>query len=489
MDRSAAAASSFKVSFMDMNRRQFVATLGASLAASSLGAEAGTRSGLPTAKRPNVVLMICDDLGSHDLGCYGSSIPTPNLDRLASQGVLLTNFNAGHPICSASRAALMTGRYAPRSGTSGAYFPNELGGMALDEITMANLFHDKGYRTMCIGKWHLGHTDAYLPTRRGFDHFYGVPYSDDMYPLPLIQDTAVIEIDTDRQLLTPRYAEEAVNFIGSATQPFFLYLAFSYPHNPALASPPFQGKSGHGVYGDCVHEIDAAVGSVIKALEEAGLADNTIVAFTSDHGPWFQGNPGMLRGRKGSTFEGGFRVPLILRAPGRVPAGATVNGRMSNFDMLPTLVGWCALDSPKLPLDGVDMHVLLQGETEEIPRKIILYFSPFGNRNDLHCARWGGWKLRVAQVDGEMYVADRTSGRESYKLTHPELYNLTDDPAECYDVADEHPDIVQRITDEMETELRTFPVEVMQQYTRVQTKKTYTKAPVAAAPPVPCSTC
>jgi arylsulfatase len=458
-----------------------------SVAAGTLRAAAAA-----TAREPNVVLMICDDFGSADLGCYGSHLRTPNLDRMAANGARLTNFNAAHPICSASRAALMTGRYAARSGTFGAYFPYDTGGMSLEETTLANLFHQKNYQTMCVGKWHLGHTPEYLPTHRGFDAFYGVPYSVDMYPLPLLQNEQVLEKDANRELLTPRYTEQATRFIAEASQsarPFFLYLAFSYPHNPALASSAFKRHSRLGIFGDCVEEIDASVGSVMDALKQAGVLENTIVLFTNDHGPWFQGSPGKLRGRKGSTFEGGFRVPLLVQAAAHVSAGTVIDGRASNFDLLPTLASWCGLDMPVLPLDGLDISALLAGTQAETERGPILYFSPFGNRNDLHSARIGDWKLRVAQVDGEMYIADRTSGHESYKLGQPELYQLREDPTESYDVADRNQEMLERIRSETEAALRTFPAQVLEQYQRVQSKLTYTRAPVAAAPPLPCATC
>ena len=268
-----------------------------------------------TGKRPkNVILMICDDLGYGDMGCYGSSLRTPNLDAMASGGCRFTHFNAGHPICSASRAALLTGRYGHRSGVRGAFGPHAKSGLALEESTLANLFRHQGYATKAIGKWHLGDAPEYLPTKRGFDSYYGVPYSVDMKPLPLIRDTQNLEETTDRELLTPRYTQEALDFLsGLHDKPFFLYLAYSYPHDPARASSRFHGKSGFGDFGDAVQEIDWSVGEITRSLRDKNLLNDTLMIFTSDHGPWYQGNPGNLRGRKSTTFEGGFRVPMIAR--------------------------------------------------------------------------------------------------------------------------------------------------------------------------------
>jgi arylsulfatase len=233
--------------------------------------------------------MICDDLGYGDLGCYGSRLPTPNLDAMAAAGAQFTRWNTPHPICSASRAALLTGRYGLRMNTAGAFGPNSPAGTSLDETLLSNLFHDKGYATKTIGKWHLGDKPAYLPTNRGFDSFLGVPWSDDFNPLPLIRDTQILEQNTDRDILTPRYTEEAVRFLEEperGKQPFFLYLAFSYPHDPARASARFRDKTGFGHVGDSIAEIDWSVGEIMRAVEKQGFAKDTLILFTSDHGPW-----------------------------------------------------------------------------------------------------------------------------------------------------------------------------------------------------------
>lgn len=439
-------------------------------------------------KRPkNVILMICDDLGYGDIGCYGGTIPTPKLDSLAAGGIRFTHFNAAHPICSASRAALLTGRYAQRSHTRGCLFPHSKTGLALDETTLANLFHNSGYATKAIGKWHLGNAPEYLPTSRGFDSFYGVLYSVDMQPLSLMNDTSILEPYTDRLLLTPRYTEEAVRFINEKSEgPFFLYLAYSYPHHPARPSPAFRGRSGFGEYGDTVHEIDASVGEIVHALKAKDLLDDTLILFTGDHGPWWQGSPANLRGRKCSTFDGGFRVPLIAHWPGTIPAGVTSKAWASNLDVLPTLVDLCQLQGSTKPLDGVPLTSLLYGQKEIPPHKARLYFAPFSsNDNDLHCARRGPWKARFAQLDGEIYVNDYTMGHESYWLPNPELYNLEHDPTESYDLAKENPKILAEILEDVDAQMSSMPESVQNAFARLKKNVARITTPAAAAPRLP----
>lgn len=376
-----------------MDRRKFIAlTSGAAAAKQAVGMALPSLGGSAKAavkprksnRPPNVILMICDDLGFGDLGCYGSKLPTPNLDKMATEGLRFTRFNAGHPICSASRAALLTGRYGLRMGTAGAFGPGSKDGTSVEETFLSNLFHDKGYKTKAIGKWHLGSAPEYLPTKRGFDSFYGVPYSVDMYPMPLMRDVEVLEAEANRELLTPRYTESAVSFIdGSGQEPFFLYLGFSYPHDPPKASDKFKGKSGLGDQGDSIAEIDWSVGEILRAVERKGIARDTLILFTSDHGPWYQGSPGALRGRKASTFEGGFRVPLIAKWPGMVEAGREVNTPCSNLDMLPSLAKVCGLGLPEKQLDGVDMSALFFDREATIEQKPRIYFSAMGNHGSL----------------------------------------------------------------------------------------------------------
>lgn len=430
--------------------------------------------------------MICDDLGYGDLGCYGSKLPTPNLDEMASRGLRFTRFNAGHPICSASRAALLTGRYGTRSGTTGAFSPATTTGTSLDETLLSNLFHDRGYKSKAVGKWHLGHHPAYLPTSRGFDAYYGVPYSVDMKPLPLIRDTAILEEDTERDLLTPRYAAEAVQFIEESDgTPFFLYLAFSYPHEPARASSRFRGKTRFGNSGDAIAEIDWSVGEVLRALDRKGMTHDTLVLFTSDHGPWYQGCPGLLRGRKASTFEGGFRVPLLAQWPGTLEAGAVRDEWCSSLDVLPTLAKICGMALPQKPLDGIDISTILAGRRGALPRKPLLYFAAMGNRGiDVHCIRKEQWKLRAAQnTGGEIYLNDRTTAaRGSAWLQNPELYDLSVDPAESYDVAHLHPEIVDELLHNLEEQMPTFPADVVAAYSQLKQNKGDISTPPGASP-------
>lgn len=480
-----------------MDRRKFISLMSSGVAASASATSFALPKGQGAAagplkpgmgRRPNVIFMICDDLGYGDPGCYGSQLPTPNLDRIAEHGLRFTHFNAGHPICSASRAAVMTGRYGHRSGTTGAFSPvAPKEGTSLDETFLSNLLHDGGYRTKAIGKWHLGQQPEYLPTSRGFDSFYGVPYSDDMNPLPLFRDTTILEENTDRDLLTPRYTEEAVKFIDeqSAGNPFFLYMAFSYPHDPARASERFRGKTGFGDFGDSVAEIDWSVGEVVRAIERKGLREDTLICFTSDHGPWYQGSPGLLRGRKASTFEGGFRVPFLAMWPGTIPAGKVVETWCSNLDVLPTLVSFCGLKRPEKPLDGADISKVMLGGEGPVKRRPLLYFSAMGDHGlDVHCIRRDEWKLRVAQgVKGEIYINDRTTGaRGSAWLQHPELYNLSRDPAESYDVAKFHPEIVKELLDELDAQMPSFPQNVVEAYASLKQNKGDITTPPGASP-------
>lgn len=478
---------------METTRRTFLASIAATIALPKAQAAAPAPQAThhhDTSKRPrNVILFICDDLGYGDLGCYGSHLPTPNLDRLAAEGIRFTYFNSAHPICSASRAALMTGRYGTRSGARGAFMPHSPTGLALDETTLGDLFHQHGFTTKAIGKWHLGDAPEYLPTHRGFDSYYGVPYSVDMKPLPLIRDTEILEEDTDRTLLTPRYTEEALRFLDQqhTDKPFFLYFAFSYPHDPARSSPRFHGKSGFGEQGDAIEEIDWSVGQVVQSLRTKGLLEDTLILFTSDHGPWFQGCPGPLRGRKGSTFEGGFRVPLIAHWPAAIRAGQVSNTWMSNLDVLPTLASLCNLPASPKPIDGIDMKHNLLGSPEEAARKSLLYFTPMTAQGmDFHCARKGDWKLRFAQLGGgEIYINDHGSPRKSYWLPHPELYNLRTDPAESYDVARLHPEIIEEILSDAESQIKTMPDPVQQAFAELRQNPASITTPPGAAARIP----
>jgi arylsulfatase A len=483
----------------DPDRRSFLAGLGATLGGlavspdHALEVRGSTRTSAPRpGLQPNVIIMICDDLGYADIGCYGSKLNTPNLDRLASEGVRFTRYNTPHPICSASRAALLTGRYSTRTGTQSVYLPESTDGLNLDEMTLADVLHRNHYRSMSIGKWHLGSPPQYLPTSRGFDSYFCVPYSVDMSPLPMIRDKQVIEKNTDRSLLTLRYAEEAVRFIESTSHdPFFLYLAFSYPHIPINASPRFKGKSKKGIYVDAVEEIDWAVGQVLACLQRNHLDENTLVLFTSDHGPIFQGNAGPLRGRKGTNYEGGCRVPLLARWKNILPSGRVVDGWASHLDIMPTIAAVCGAAPPPKPLDGINILDLFTGRRESVEHDALLYFSVFNNQNDLQCVRIDDWKLRISQYGPSRDFGDVVGGQlvagETLMLVVPELYNLDFDPGENYDLASSHPEIVSQLLQEIDRAIQTFPEQVAQAYRELQKRPASPATPEDAPHAFPAS--
>jgi arylsulfatase len=451
-----------------MTRRSFLAAA----AAARLAAAAPSRP-------PNIVFILCDDLGYGDLGCYGSRIRTPNLDRMASEGVRFTNFCAADPVCSPSRAALLTGRYPTRVGVPRVLFPNDPEGLNLDETTLANAVKKVGYRTMAIGKWHLGRPDAYLPTSRGFDHYFGIPYSNDMTPRVLLRDTQAIEETANLETLTGRYTDEARRFIeGAKGGPFFLYMPQTFPHIPLGASPRFRGKSAEGLYGDVVEELDWSVGEVLATLKRNGLERNTLVMFSSDNGPWYQGSPGKLRGRKNTTYEGGVREPFLARWPGSIAAGRTVDGLASMMDIFPTVARLTGAPLPAKPLDGIDIWPLLHGERASIERAPLLYFDNW----DLQCARWMDWKLHVARHNTAAYTPAPPGGRHSFVLPRPELYNLATDPDESYDMAPEHPEIVQQIQAKIDAMLAGFPEPVQKAWAEAKARRVNPGMPTASYP-------
>jgi arylsulfatase len=453
-----------------LNRREFLFSTGA-LAAGSLSAA--------PAAPPNIVFIMCDDLGYGDLGCYGSKIRTPNLDRMAAEGTRLTNFDSADPVCSPSRAALLTGRYPTRVGVPRVLFPQDTGGLNLDETTLANVLKARGYRTACFGKWHLGRPDVYLPLNRGFDQYFGIPYSNDMTPRPLIEGTKVVEEPAQLDTLTRRYTEHALRFIReSKGAPFFLYLPHTFPHIPLGASAQFRGKSAEGLYGDVVEELDWSVGQILDELKSNAIDGNTLVFFTSDNGPWYQGSPGLLRGRKATTYEGGVREPFIARWPGRIKSGHVSNAPASMLDIFPTVARLCSAGLPAKPLDGIDIWPVLTGQVAKIERDVLLYFDNW----DLQGARWNNWKLHVARHNSSSYSAPPAGGRHNYVLPHPELYNLESDPAESYDVAAGHPDIVASIQTRIAKLLDTFPAPVQQAYKESQSRQVNPNTPTGARP-------
>ncbi len=449
-------------------RRAFLkAAGGALLAASTAWGE--------QPKPPNFVIILCDDLGYGDLHCYGSSIPTPNIDAMAQEGVRFEHFYAASNVCSPSRAALMTGRYPARVGVPGVLAPTSITGLSTSETTIAEMLKPRGYKSMCVGKWHLGSQAKYLPTSRGFDQYWGIPYSHDQDPCVLMRGTDVIESPVQLDTLTQRYTQQAVSFIQSSRgAPFFLYFAHTFPHIPLAVSRAFKGSTGLGMYADVVAEIDWSVGQVMQALKDNGVDDNTLVIFTSDNGPWFLGSPGKLRGRKGWTYEGGVREPFIARFPGRIPAAHLLPrsqdvhaerdpaGRVSNtmatmMDIYPTIAALAGATLPNKPMDGVNIWPVLTGEQQGISRDVFLYFENW----DVQCARLGVWKLHVSRSNAFPWSPDPVVGRLNLPLAEPELYNLERDPDESYNVAADNPAIVANIRSRILQLLPSFPSQAM----------------------------
>ncbi len=408
------------------------------------------------ADQPNIVLIFVDDLGYADIGPFGSELHrTPNLDRMASEGRKLTSFYVTANVCTPSRSSLMTGSYPRRVGLDEnekgqwVLFPVNQEGLNPDEVTVAEVLKDAGYETACVGKWHLGDQPRFLPTRHGFDAYFGIPYSNDMGhdsrkppyrypPLPLLRMEEVIETEPDQRYITQRYTEEALDFIDRHREgPFFLYLAHSMPHWPQYASENFAGKSRNGKWGDAVEEIDWSTGQILDKLTELDIDDRTLVIFTSDNGG--ATNHGAsntpLRGGKGTTWEGGHRVCFLARWPGRIPAGTVSDELAISFDLLPT---FAALSGAAMPsdrvIDGKDIRPLLLGsETEPTPH--LAYFYYF--MTHLNAVRSGRWKLHVARKGGRYPTYERNPVLE--------LYDLHSDVGETRNVAKDFPQVVDRL--------------------------------------------
>lgn len=429
-----------------MNRRSFLKSAAAGL----LCGPASKANSRP----PNIVLILADDLGYGDIGCYGSRIRTPNIDRLASEGMRFTDFYSAASVCSPARAALLTGKYAVRVNVPGVLLPQDDRGLPAWETTMAGMLKEAGYRSACIGKWHIGSKTEYLPTNRGFDEFFGLPHSHDMWPRPLMRQTEVIEPVADIRTLTQRFTEQAASFIGRQKEsPFFLYLPHTAPHIPLAPSAKFKGKSRLGPYGDTIQELDWSVGEVLRVIQENGLEENTLVLFTSDNGPWYQGSAGIMRGRKGETLDGGMREPLLARFPGNIPANTTCRGLANAMDILPTLARLTGALLPAGPLDGADIWPMLSAASEEVDREPFLYFD-FWN---LQCARMGRWKLHMSRYNTRAWEPPPQGGRMNLPLPQPELYDMTEDPEEGYDLSGDFPEIVTEIRARVDRMLPTFP--------------------------------
>ncbi len=433
---------------------------------------AGASTPLAADRPPNVVIIFTDDQGYADVGCFGAKgIATPNLDRMAREGRKFVNFHVAQPVCSASRAALLTGCYPNRIGIHGALGPDARHGISGRETTLADMLKRRGYATGMAGKWHLGHRPEFLPTRHGFDEYLGLPYSNDMGPghpearpgayppLPLIEGDRVVDPDVtadDQRGLTARYTERAVSFIGRHKDvPFFFYLAHSMPHVPLAVAEGFRGRSARGLYGDVIAEVDWSVGAVLDALRANDLERDTLVIFASDNGPWLSygdhaGDAGRLREGKGTCWEGGVRVPCLMRWPGRIPAGTESDAMLMTIDLFPTIAGLAGAGLPGHPIDGLDVRPILVGEPgAKNPHEAYLFYY---EQNQLQAVAGGDgrWKLQLPHT--YRTLGGRPGGRggrpvkyDQVRIDRPELYDLRADPGETTDVAADHPEVVRSL--------------------------------------------
>ena len=392
---------------------------------------------------PNFVVIFVDDLGYGDVGCFGSpSIKTPRLDTMADEGVKFTDFYSAAPVCTPSRAALMTGCYPWRVSLPSVLHPTAKIGLNPDEITIAEILRDRGYATTCIGKWHLGDHPDFMPTSQGFDSYFGIPYSNDMVAggnkVPLMRNEDVIERPVFQDNLTERYTQEAINFITkNADRPFFVYLPHTFPHVPLHVTDRFKGKSERGLYGDVVECLDWSTGRILDTLADLGLDDNTLVIFTSDNGPWLSmrengGSAGPLRDGKGTTWEGGMREPCIMRWPGRIPAGIVCSEPATTMDLLPTFAKLAGADVPTdRIIDGKDILPLVTGQPgATTPYDAFYYYW----KDELHAVRSGRWKL----------VLDHKKPRTEIDVP-PALYDLVEDIGEQTDLSAKYPKLVSKL--------------------------------------------
>ena len=443
--------------------------LGAAMFTLLLSASAGLHS----AEKPNIVLIFVDDLGYGDVSPFGNkTVKTPHLDKLAAEGMKFTSFYAT-PVCSMSRACLLTGSYNTRVSVPGVLFPAAKIGLHPNEVTLAEIVQPQGYATICIGKWHLGHREPFLPTKQGFDAYFGIPYSNDMSidpvnavfakdcvfrdgmdakkaregaitrVVPLMRGTEVVEYPADQDTLTQRYTEEAVKFIrANQAKPFFVYLPHSMVHVPLAASAAFRGKSAGGLFGDAVEELDWSVGRIMATLKELKLDEKTLVIFTSDNGG-ASGTSAPWRGKKGTTFEGGMREPCIMRWPGRIPAGTTCNQIAGNIDLLPTFakISGTALPQDRV-LDGRDITSLMFTAAAPAVRDTHLYFTSQGK---LGAIRQGEWKLFLTSPTKKSQAKKGAKATDGDEVVEGALFNLATDPYETTDVAAAHTDIVGKL--------------------------------------------
>lgn len=428
--------------------------------------------------RPNIIIILTDDQGYQDLGCFGSpDIKTPNLDKMAQNGIRLTNFYAAQAVCSASRAGLLTGCYPNRIGVHGAFMPNSNQGLSLSETTIADMLKANGYKTAIFGKWHLGDNPRFMPNNQGFDQYFGIPYSNDMWPmhpqqgpifnfdpLPLFENERVIDTLIDQSTLTTEITQRSIKFIAeNKDNPFFLYVAHPQPHVPLFVSDKFKGKSERGLYGDVIMEIDWSVGQILAALNKHNIDKNTLVIFTSDNGPWLSygdhaGSAYPLREGKGTALEGGQREPCIIYYPDKLKAGSIIDIPMMNIDILPTIAEITGSVLPAKPIDGKSVWSIWNGSVQESPHEAYFFYY---HVNELHGVRYKNWKMyfphRYRTLNGRPGGKNGIPVHYEYNtINQIELYDLSKDISETMNVAAANPEIISKIkslADDMRLEL------------------------------------
>lgn len=418
-------------------------------------------------KSPNIILILTDDQGYADLGAFGAKdFETPHIDQMAKEGALLTQYYAPQAVCSASRAGILTGCYPNRIGIHNAFMPEAKKGLNPAELTIAEMLKPLGYATAIYGKWHLGDAPEFLPNQHGFDAYFGIPYSNDMWPLhpqqgtvfnfkalPLLENGKVLDTLTDQSQLTTQITQKAVSFINAKKdQPFFLYVAHPQPHVPLYVSEKFKGKSKNGLYGDVIMELDWSVGEILNALKVNGLEENTMVIFTSDNGPWLAygnhaGSARPLREGKGTAWEGGQREPFVVKYPRKIPAGTLVNTPVMGIDIMPTVAALTGGKLPHYPIDGKSVMQVLSGESQESPQEAYFFYYRV---NELFGVRYGDWKMyfphRYRTMAGQPQGADGLPGQYAFiDIQEIELYHLPTDEAERTNVAQFHPEVVNKI--------------------------------------------
>jgi arylsulfatase A len=403
----------------------------------------------PKQPMPNFIVIMADDLGYGDIGSFGATdISTPNIDRMAAEGIKFTAAYAASSICSPSRAAFLTGRYPQRMGINAVFFPESFTGLPEHEITIADILKQQGYQNAIFGKWHVGHHHQYLPLQRGFDEYFGIPYSNDMASVVYMRGNKVEEFEVDQRFTTQKFTSESINFIErNQKKPFFLFLSYTMPHVPLYVPEEFEGKSERGLYGDIIQEIDWSVGQVLGTLESLGLIENTLVIFTSDNGPWLVmrdhgGSSGKLRGGKQYTFEGSMRVPTVALWKGTTPAGLHFDDPITLMDLMPTFCTLAGVAIPTdRPIDGMDITPVLLGEIESQQREFMYFY-----RDRLKGFRYGDWKVKLAHP-GFRGVPGRVA-----ITAHPlSLFNLKDDPGETNNLAEQNPEKLRWMLSRMDS--------------------------------------